>query len=230
MSLTTTVLSSQHHAFRPSPALSNRSQLRIRQIPYPAQRPQRTTQPGQASPDDAASRPEMSSTVYYGQRPVSYETGASRDTYVHAAAPVQRSWASGRDGQSWQEDYHQASSSQNQQQQRQYQPSQQAQVPPQARLSVSGPASHVSRHSTRPSTPNSGHSSHTASATSASGDASMVKHSLQIPARINPKGGNLADFSAQVGHDDQAFRGGSFLTDWLLVAHVPVLVRDSHGT
>lgn len=199
MSSTTTVLSSQPHIFRFSPALSSRSQFRIRQPSYQAQQPQRTAEPGQPSFD--TSRSNMSSTAYYGQRPVSYETGASRDSYVHAAAPVQRSWATGRDGQTWQEDYHQTTSSQNhqQQQQRQYQSSQQIQVAPQARLSVSGAASHVSRHSTRPSTPNSGYSSHTASATSTSGDASMVKHSLQIPARISPKGGNLADFSAQVG-------------------------------
>lgn len=170
--------------------------MRTRQIPHPIPRPYRIAQPAQGSVD--AFRTEMSSTAYYGQRPMSYETGPSRDPYVHTAAPVQRSWANGRDGQSWQEDYHQASSSQNQQQQRQYQASQQIQVQPQARLPVSGTASHVSRHSTRPSTPNSGHSSHTASGTSTSGDASMVKHSLQIPARISPKGGNLADFSAQV--------------------------------
>lgn len=195
MSSTTTVLSSQQHAFRLSPALSNRSHLRIRHTPYQVQRPQRTAGPGQPSLD--APRPEMSSTAYYGQRPVSYETGARRDSYIHAGAPAQRSWTNGRDGQSWQEDYHQVSS-QNHHQQRQYQSSQQH-VPPQARLSVSGTASHVSRHSTRPSTPNSGYSSHTASAASTSGDASMVKHSLQIPARISPKGGNLADFSAQVG-------------------------------
>lgn len=201
MSSTTTVLSSQHNTLRLSPALSNRGQLRINYTPYQVQRPQGTAESGQLRLH--ASRPEMSSTAYYGQRPVSYETGPSRDSYVHAAAPVQRSWANGRDGQSWQDDYHQASSTQNhhhqQQQQRQYQSSQQAHVPPQARLPVSGSASHVSRHSTRPSTPNSGYSSHTASATSTSGDASMVKHSLQIPTRISPKGGNLADFSAQVG-------------------------------
>lgn len=198
MSSTTTVLSSQPHTFRFSPALSNRSQFRIRQPSYQVQQPQRTAEPGQPSFD--TSRSDMSSTAYYGQRPVSYETGASRDSYVHAAAPGQRSWATGRDGQAWQEDCHQATSSQNhqQQQQRQYQSSQQIQVAPQARLSVSGPATHVSRHSTRPSTPNSGYSSHTASATSTSGDASMVKHSLQIPTRISPKGGNLADFSAKV--------------------------------
>lgn len=201
MSSTTTVLSSQPHTFRFTPALSNRSQFRIRQPSYQVQQPQRTAEPGQPSFDNT--RSEMSSTAYYGQRPVSYETGAGRDSYVHAAAPAQRSWATGRDGQTWQEDYHQATSSQThqqqqQQQQRQFQSSQQAQVAPQARLSVSGPASHVSRHSTRPSTPNSGYSSHTASATSTSGDASMVKHSLQIPARISAKGGNLADFSAQV--------------------------------
>lgn len=208
MSSTTTVLSSQQHTFRFSPAHSNRSQFR-NQPSYQAQRPHRTAEPGQPKFD--TSRSEMSSTAYYGQRPVSYESGASRDPYVHAGAPVQRSWATGRDGQTWQEDYHQASSSQNhhQQQQRQYQSSQQTQVAPQARLSVSGPVSHVSRHSTRPSTPNSGYSSHTASATSTSGDASMVKHSLQIPARISPKGGNLADFSAQVGLL-QPFQEGDF--------------------
>lgn len=207
MSSTTTILASQQHDFRLSPVASNRSPLRIRKTSYPAHPRHRTAQPRQGSL--GASRLEMSSTAHFGQRPVSYETGSSRDSYAHATAPLQRSWATARDGQSWQEDY-QATSLQNQQPQRQYQSSQQAQAPPQARLPVSGAASHVSRHSTRPSTPNSGHSSHTASGTSTSGDSSMVKHSLQIPARISPKGGNLADFSAQVGINTHVVRGKLF--------------------
>ena len=56
-----------------------------------------------------------------------------------------------------------------------------------------------SRQSTRPSTPNSAVTlaSQQEDGTSNRGSA-MVLHSLEIPACISPKGGNLADFAAQV--------------------------------
>lgn len=62
----------------------------------------------------------------------------------------------------------------------------------------------TSRHSTRPSTPNSAHTIQIGSGGSATSRVSsrdsqaMVLHSLQVPACISPRGGNLADFSAHV--------------------------------
>ncbi|CAN8096585.1 unnamed protein product [Discula destructiva] len=140
----------------------------------------------------------MSSAAYYGQRPVGYETGTARDSYTHTAASSQRSWSDTKDAQSWENFSTNSQHAQALSQQRQHQASQQTQVVPKVRLPISSAASHVSRHSTRPSTPNSSTSSHTASVPVASGDESMVKHSLQIPARISLKGGNLADFAAQL--------------------------------
>lgn len=198
----TTVLSSRQHGFRPSPVPSLRSQLRKRQTPYPVRRIHSTTEPEQVDFD--TSQPSMSSAAYYGQRPVGYETGNNRDPYIHQAAPSQRSWASMGDGQSWPQDYKSSSQAQVQPQQPPRQSSQQVQVAPQLHVpTFTSAASHVARHSARPSTPNSTHSSHTASGTMGNGDdsrglESMVKHSLQIPARISPKGGNLADFAAEV--------------------------------
>lgn len=79
-------------------------------------------------------------------------------------------------------------------------PSQQhAQVFTQSRANAGHPASHAStsRHSTRPSTPQSGPIV-SADPSTATRDATMVLHSLQIPACVSPRGGNLADFAAQV--------------------------------
>lgn len=63
----------------------------------------------------------------------------------------------------------------------------------------SQPLQSSSRHSTRPSTPNSvvTLASQQEEGTSRR-DSAMVLHSLEIPACISPKGGNLADFAAQV--------------------------------
>ncbi|KAF6837553.1 cyclin-related 2 [Colletotrichum musicola] len=63
---------------------------------------------------------------------------------------------------------------------------------------VANPASATSQYSTaskrptRPSTPTSGAASET------EGTSSLILHSLQIPSCINPKGGNIADFAAQI--------------------------------
>jgi hypothetical protein len=60
--------------------------------------------------------------------------------------------------------------------------------------------SSTSRPSTRTPTPSSGTSAKTQSeALTAVRDAAMVLHNLQIPTCISPNGGDLADFTAQVG-------------------------------
>ncbi|KAH7361487.1 cyclin-domain-containing protein [Plectosphaerella cucumerina] len=59
----------------------------------------------------------------------------------------------------------------------------------------------VSRYSTKPTTP-AGETSiaagEDAATASRRSSQTLIHHSLQIPTRINPKGGNLADFSAQI--------------------------------
>lgn len=81
-------------------------------------------------------------------------------------------------------------------------PNYQQQVSTQPRATQPPPSSVLpsnSRHSTTPSTPLSGPMAAADEAT-ASRDATMVLHSLRIPACISPKGGNLADFAAQVSN------------------------------
>lgn len=192
----TAVLSSRHHTLRYSPVASFERQVRNIQTPHPLTIPNRTTQTQQGSLDTSPS--SMSSAAYYGQRSVAYGTGNGRGSYSHQAAPVQRPWPSAGEGQSWPEEY-QSSYSQTQTlpPHRQQQTPQQAQVASQVHLPVISSTSRISRPSTRPSTPNSTHSSQT-TGTMTSGDETLVKHSLQIPARISSKGGNLADFTAQV--------------------------------
>lgn len=56
----------------------------------------------------------------------------------------------------------------------------------------------TSRHSTRPSTPTSGAIGKPDGTSSRKGSSALVLHSLSIPSCINPKGGNLADFAAQI--------------------------------
>ncbi|WDK14920.1 cyclin [Colletotrichum graminicola] len=56
----------------------------------------------------------------------------------------------------------------------------------------------TSRHSTRPSTPTSGAIGKSDGSVSRKGSSALVLHSLSIPSCINPKGGNLADFAAQI--------------------------------
>ncbi|KAI8183328.1 cyclin [Colletotrichum sp. SAR 10_65] len=56
----------------------------------------------------------------------------------------------------------------------------------------------TSKHSTRPSTPTSGAINKTDGTSSRRGSSTLVLHSLQIPSCINPKGGNLADFAAEI--------------------------------
>ncbi|GKT49774.1 meiotically up-regulated gene 80 protein [Colletotrichum spaethianum] len=56
----------------------------------------------------------------------------------------------------------------------------------------------TSRHSTRPSTPTSGAIGKSDGTASRKGSSALVLHSLSIPSCINPKGGNLADFAAQI--------------------------------
>ncbi|KAK2062793.1 cyclin [Colletotrichum caudatum] len=56
----------------------------------------------------------------------------------------------------------------------------------------------TSRHSTRPSTPTSGAIGKSDGTCSRKGSSALVLHSLSIPSCINPKGGNLADFAAQI--------------------------------
>lgn len=80
-------------------------------------------------------------------------------------------------------------------------PSQQQESFAQSRAghAASASISSTSRHSTRPSTPQSGPMTAAEQAT-ATRDATMVLHSLQIPTCISPRGGNLADFAAQVSY------------------------------
>ncbi|OLN87133.1 Meiotically up-regulated gene 80 protein 2 [Colletotrichum chlorophyti] len=74
----------------------------------------------------------------------------------------------------------------------------------QTQQTVTNPASAVSqysttsRHSARLSTPPSGAISKPDGSASQSDASALVLHSLQIPNCINPKGGNLADFAAQI--------------------------------
>lgn len=168
----------------------------------------RLSDPPYRDHQDKLRHPEMSSAAYY--RAAGYETGGpSRDSYNSMSGS--RSWATGKTAQAWQGEY--PSYSQNQAQQRQQQQQQfQQQVPVQVRHTV---AHHTTsqatgRQTARQSTPNSTHSSHHASGTlSNGGDAqSMVMHSLQIPSRISTKGGNLADFAAQVRRGQDLVRFG----------------------
>lgn len=207
--------------------------MRKRQTPYPVRRTHPTTQSEQGGLD--ASQPSMSSAAYYGQRPVGYETGKSRDSYLHQAPSSQRSWATLGDGQSWPQDYKSSSEAQAFPYQPPRSSSHQVQIASQSHLPVStSAAAHVTRYSTRPSTPNSTHSSHSASGTMVNGDDSrgldsMVKHSLQIPARISAKGGNLADFAAQVRLNSGSDNEGETRTNSSLAAHLSDMVRASLG-
>ncbi|KAK2039163.1 cyclin [Colletotrichum somersetense] len=56
----------------------------------------------------------------------------------------------------------------------------------------------TSRHSTHSSTPTSGAIGKSDGTCSRKGSSALVLHSLSIPSCINPKGGNLADFAAQI--------------------------------
>lgn len=195
----TTVLSARQ------PSVSSiGSQLRNRQTSYPAPRTHRTAPTEQSHL--ASSQPSMYSAAAFGQRPTGYEAGNRRDSYTRQGVPTQRLWAiAGQDdGQSWEHnrEYHGTNSQGPVLAQQRHHTSQQAHLVPQLYLPNSS-ASHVSRQSTRPSTPNSTRSSHTGSGSASGGDDSMVKHSLQIPARISPRGGNLADFAAQVRSSGQ---------------------------
>lgn len=185
MSSTTTVTAtSRYNSFRPCPASLSRS--RLNQSPQPRQlHGSVTCQTG------SAVNPNMSSAAYYGQRVVPYKTMASnRNSYN--VAEMDR-WSAARDTQNWQDNYHAYPIQSSGQQRQQYQP---PHVSMQTRQATSNT---VSRQPTRPSTPNSTQSSQTASIGTVGGDAqSMVLHSMQIPARISPNGGNLADFAAQV--------------------------------
>lgn len=224
MSSTTTIATaSRQRSFRLSPVSSSRIQLK--QIPYPHQR-----QAAHSGERGLGSLFEMSSAAYYGQRSMGYEAGPPDPEPYGYSAPVTRSWANGRGAQNWSEDYQSYSQPQVAQRQ-QYQPPQQQQVLAQTRQAAP-PASYASRQSTRPTTPTSTHSSHTLSSVSANADAqSMVMHSLQIPARISSKAGNLAEFSAQVSYlySGQFERPAALSANPLLLAHVLVLVRESQG-
>lgn len=185
MSSTTTVIATyRQNSLQPFPA----SRSRLDQFPPARQLDRRPT-----NKTSSVAHPNMSSaTAYYGQRVVPYEAmTSSRDTYN--VAQMDR-WSAARDTQTWQDGY-QAYSVQNS-----GQPRQQYQQPPHVPLQARQATSNiVSRQPTRPSTPNSTHSSQTALGSTLGGDAqSMVLHSMQIPARISTKGGNLADFAAQV--------------------------------
>lgn len=132
------------------------------------------------------------SAVYHGPQAVAYDSRLPAHEH-HTLAQIERSRPYAQDAHNAMENYDRHPAQNHFQQ---YQP----QVPPQARHLVNSASHPGSRLPTRPSTPNSTHSSHPASGTnSANGDAqSMVLHSLQVPACISPKGGNLADFAAQV--------------------------------
>ncbi|KAM0280218.1 hypothetical protein ACHAQH_004176 [Verticillium albo-atrum] len=93
---------------------------------------------------------------------------------------------------------------QQQQQQHQQQPAQQQPYTYPTNLSQN-PASGISqysttsKHSTRHSTPTAeGSMSSQNGSTSRRGSQALIHHSLHVPSCINPKGGNLADFAAQI--------------------------------
>lgn len=132
------------------------------------------------------------SAIYHGPQAVAYESRLPAHEH-HTLAQIERSRPYAQETHNGMENYERHPAQSHFQQ---YQP----QVPPQARHLVNSASHPGSRLPTRPSTPNSTHSSHPASGTnSANGDVqSMVLHSLQVPACISPKGGNLADFAAQV--------------------------------
>lgn len=141
------------------------------------------------------------SAVYHGPQAVAYESRPTAHEH-HTLAQIERSRPYAQEAHNGMESYERHPAQSHFQQY-------QAQVPPQARHLVNSASHPGSRLPTRPSTPNSTHSSHPASGTnSANGDAqSMVLHSLQVPACISPKGGNLADFAAQVNNaQDLAMR------------------------
>ncbi|OHX00997.1 cyclin-related protein [Colletotrichum incanum] len=74
----------------------------------------------------------------------------------------------------------------------------QPQQPPANPASGTSQYSTTSRHSTRPSTPTSGAIGKSDGTSSRKDSSALVLHSLSIPSCINPKGGNLADFAAQI--------------------------------
>ncbi|KUI58813.1 Meiotically up-regulated gene 80 protein [Cytospora mali] len=179
----TLVSTTLHHGFRLSPPTSTRCQKRFPTPPHHPinEVPHHTRSSLETQPD------YNMSAVYHGPQAVTYDSRVPTREH-HALAQIERS----RPYETGMETYQRYPS---QSQLQQYQPP----VPLQARHASS--SSHpVPRQSTRPSTPNSAHSSHAASAAnSTNGDIqSMVLHSLQVPACISPKGGNLADFSAQL--------------------------------
>lgn len=132
------------------------------------------------------------SAIYHGPQAVAYESRLPAHEH-HTLAQIERSRPYAQEAHNGMENYDRHPAQNHFQQY-------QSQVPQQARHLVNSASHPGSRLPTRPSTPNSTHSSHPASGTnSANGDAqSMVLHSLQVPACISPKGGNLADFAAQV--------------------------------
>ncbi|PSS03838.1 hypothetical protein BD289DRAFT_358537 [Coniella lustricola] len=138
----------------------------------------------------------MSSAAYYGQRTGGYEAGASERETCRFSASTGRPWLSTRDAQDWSESY-QGLSQPHAVQRQQYQPPSQSST--QSRHSTSNSYSASASRQSRPATPGSTRSGLMTAATSVSGDAqSMVLHSLQLPGLISPKGGNLADFAAQL--------------------------------
>lgn len=132
------------------------------------------------------------SAIYHGPQAVAYESRLPTHEH-HTLAQIERSRPYAQEAHNGMENYERHPAQNHFQQY----PSQ---VHQQARHLVNSASHPGSRLPTRPSTPNSTHSSHPASGTnSTNGDAqSMVLHSLQVPACISPKGGNLADFAAQV--------------------------------
>jgi hypothetical protein len=132
------------------------------------------------------------SAVYHGPQAVAYESRLPAHEH-HTLAQIERSRSYAQEAHNGADGYDRHPAQNHFQQ---YQP----QIPPQARHLVNSASHPGSRLQSRPSTPNSTHSSHPASGTnSANGDVqSMVLHSLQVPTCIGPKGGNLAEFAAQV--------------------------------
>jgi hypothetical protein len=104
--------------------------------------------------------------------------------------------------------------------------------PPRDGLVPTQQQSGASRHSTRHSTPTNGTAVQNGAkdeSSSRRGSDTLIYHSLQIPRRISPEGGNLADFAAQVR--------SMTAVDRILPTHanhipddLPVLVRISRRT
>lgn len=196
-----------HHGFRLSPPTSTRCQKRLSSSPHhPIDEVAHHTSSSLGTRLDY-----KMSAVYHGPQAVAYDSRAPNREH-HALAQTERSRPYTQEAQTGMENYQRYPP---QSQLQRYQPP----VPSQARHVTNPPSQTVARQPNRPSTPNSTHSSHPASAAnSTNGDSqSMVLHSLQVPTCISPKGGNLAEFSAQVRYTQKYHRTMAWMRELTLL-------------